>query len=557
MKKLICAIICIAILLSSVSITVFASDDLKIIVANDLHLSIKAYTPFKGNTITNPWAHIPSSGQLLTESNAIITAFLENAEKSDADYVILPGDLTDSGTPEEHIIFAAKLAEFEKTSGKQVFVVAGNHDFQKTDIATFESIYADYGYNEAIANDPDTASYVADLTDNYRLLAIDSNDPKTGLPKIDATQIDWIKAQLETAKADGKKVFAMMHHNLLEHFIFGSTIHSSALVKDENLKTILADGGVKFIFTGHTHDQDIASFTSDNGNVIYDVVTNSINAYPCQYREVTFGKDVRFEEKRVTKVNTALIPAGISEEAITLAEADFTEYTKTVMWKGLRKTFTSYINASSLIKLMKLDAEADADMCRIISSLGDKLAEIIVMPFYTEDANGNSLKKVAAKYGKTLPDSKYTDLIDLAITLYQAHCTGDENYSVNSTEVQLLLSAVSTVLCYCLEDVSAEDYTTVLKYVLTLTGTDIPDNLVSFAGSSVKRIEGIDLVATLVLRPLIAEFTTDDAPADNNVTLTGYRELSGFEKFVQLIRDFINKIIDFFRTFFSFIPVSA
>lgn len=555
MKKFLSVLLCFAIFVSSAAITAFAADDVKIIVANDLHLSLKSYKPYTGNTVANPWAHIASSGQLIIESNAIITAFLDNAAKSDADYILLPGDLVDTGSQEEHLLFAAKLAEFEKTSGKQVYVVPGNHDLFKSDVASFESIYADFGYNEAISNDDVTASYVVDLENDYRLLAIDSTIPGDSHPGVNDAQIEWIKAQIEKAKADGKKVFAMMHHNLLEHFIFSNTIHASAIVKNESLKTILADGGVKFIFTGHTHDQDIKSFTSANGNVIYDVVTNSLNAYPCQYREVTFGKDVKFEEKRVAKIDTALIPAGLSEEAMALAEENFTEYTKKTIWTGLRKTFTSYLNAASLIKLMKLDAEADADMCRIITSLGDKLAEIVEMPFYTENENDISLKEVAEKYGRTLPDSNYTDLIDLAITLYQAHCTGDENYSANSTEVQLLLSAVSTVLCYCLEDVSAEDYTTVLKYVLTLTGTEIPDNLVSFAGSSIKRIEGIDLIASLVLRPLVAEFTTDDEPADNNTTLTGYRELSGFEKFIQLFRDFINQIIDFFRMLFSFIPM--
>ncbi len=557
MKKLLSVILCITMLFTSAIITAFAADDVKIVVANDLHLSLKSYKPYTGNTATNPWAHVASSGQLIIESNAIITAFLDNAAKSDADYVLLPGDLVNTGTQEEHILFAAKLAEFEKASGKQVYVVPGNHDLLKSDLASFETIYADFGYNEAIVNDAATASYVVDLANDYRLLAIDSTIPGDSHPGVNDAQIEWIKTQIETAKSDGKKVFAMMHHNLLEHFIFSNSIHASAIVKNENLKTILADGGVKFIFTGHTHDQDIKSFTSNNGNVVYDIVTNSLNAYPCQYREVTFSKDVKFEEKRVTKINTELLPAGLSDEAMTLAEENFTEYTKKTMWTGLRKTFTSYINASSLIKLMKLDAEADADMCRIITSLGDKLEEIVEMPFYTENENGNSLKEVAAKYGKTLPDSKYTDLIDLAIVLYQAHCTGDENYTANSTEVQLLLTAVSTVLCYCLEDVSADDYTTVLKYVLTLTGTDVPDNLVSFAGSSMKRIEGIDLIASLVLRPLVTDFTTDDEPADNNTTITGYRELSGFEKFIQLFRDFINKIMDFFRMIFSFIPMPA
>ena len=552
MKKLLSLLLCVAMIMGCTATAAYAADDLTVLVANDLHLSLKSYTPYTGNTQTNPWSHVPTSGQLIRESNAIITAFLDNAANSSAKAILLPGDLVDTGVEEEHVLMAAKLAEFEAATGKQVYVVPGNHDLFKTDSAAFEAIYADFGYNQAVAEDDNSAAYVADIDDTYRLIAIDSTLPGGSVADMTPEKIEWIAAQLAQAKADGKYVIAMMHHNLLEHFIFGSQIHAGAIVADASFKDTLADNGVKFIFTGHTHDQDIASYTSSNGNVIYDVVTNSINGYPCQYRQVTFAKDVKFETKTVSKVDAELIPAGLSEEAMSLLTSDFTAYTKKVMWTGLRTNFTGYLNASSLITLLKLSEETDPDMCRIIRSLGDKLEEIVQMPFYTADENGKSMQAVAAEYGKTLPASNYTDLIDLAITLYQAHCTGDENYPANSTEVQLLLNAVSTVLCYCLEDISAEDYTLVLKFVLTLTGASATDDILNFAGNTMERVKGIDMVASLVLRPLVTEFTTDDSPADNNVTLTGYGKVSAFEQFVQKIKSFFDKIAEFFRMLFSF-----
>ncbi len=552
MKKLISVLLCVLMLMSAVPIGVYAADDMKIIVANDLHLAKYSYIPFTGNTETDAWSHISSSGQMLRESNAIITAFLDNAAKSDAAYILLPGDLVNDGSEEEHVLMAEKLADFEKTTGKQVFVVPGNHDFFKTDMAVFKALYNEFGYSQAVAKADSHASYTVDLGEKFRLVAIDSTLPEDSKPEVDNEKLEWIKSQLDAAKADGKFVIAMMHHNLLEHFIFAEVIHSSAIVKNDALKDVLADGGVKYIFTGHTHDQDIASYTSANGNTIYDVVTNSINAYPCQYREVTFGnKNVVFAEKRIDKVDMSLIPTGFSDEAMTLLEKDFTEYAKTTMWKGLRKNFTSFLNAKALIELMDLDPETDADMCRIITSLGDKIEEIAQMPFYTANENGKSMKNVAAQYGKTLPESNYTDLIDLAITLYQAHCVGDEYYNTNSVEVNLLLTAAETVLCYCLEELSAADYTTALTFALETTGVAVPDGLVNFAGGSLERIKGVDLIASLVLRPLVIQFTTDSTPADNNVTLPGY-ETSAFMQFIQKVLDFFNKIFEFFKMIFSF-----
>ena len=554
MKKIIAVLLCIALLSGSVAITAFAADTLKVIVANDLHLSSLAYTPYLKNNADSDWSHVFSSGQLIQESNAIITAFLDKAAASDAEAILVPGDITNEGTAAEHAIMVEKFRAFEQNTGKSVYVVAGNHDFMKTSVKEFKEFYSEFGYDEAIAVADDSASYVADIGKDYRLLAIDSIIPGNGTGEITQEDIVWVSNQLDKANADGKKVIAMMHHNLIEHYIFGEKIHKGGIVHSVEFRELLATKGVKFIFTGHTHDQDIASYTAADGSVIYDVVTNTLNAYPCTYREVTFGENVKFEAKTVDKVDLSLIPDGLSDEAMSLLSSDFREYSKKVIWTGLRGTFGSFLNASSLIKLIGIDAQSDPDMYRIITSLGDKLAEVVQMPFYNAADGGQSLSDVAAVYGKTLPKSNYTDLIDLAITLYQAHCVGDEYYPANSTEVQLLVSAIATVLCYCLEDVSAEDYTTVLNFVFTLTGIEISGDIVNFAGSSIKRIEGIDLIASTVLRPFVVQFTTDDAPADNNVTLAGYRELSGFEKFIQLFMEFFEKVKEFFVMIFSFNP---
>ena len=194
MKKLLSLLLCVAMIFGCFAISAYAADDLTVLVANDLHLSLKSYTPYTGNTQTNPWSHVPTSGQLIRESNAIITAFLDNAAKSDAKAILLPGDLVDTGVEAEHILMAEKLAEFEAATGKQVYVVPGNHDFFKTDVAAFETIYADFGYNQAVADDDNSAAYVADIDDTYRLIAIDSTLPGGSVADMTPEKIEWIAA---------------------------------------------------------------------------------------------------------------------------------------------------------------------------------------------------------------------------------------------------------------------------------------------------------------------------------------------------------------------------
>lgn len=558
MKKIIVILLSLIMVFSSMAIVVSAADtDLKIIVANDLHLSATAFTPYKGNTETNEYAHVPSSGQLLVESNAIITQFLDDAANSDCDFVLLPGDLTNAGTEAEHILLAEKLAAFEAETDKSVYVITGNHDALKSDIATFKSVYADFGYNEALTVDEFSTSYTADLNDEYRLLAIDSNAPGKGTPGITAERKTWIEEQCKQAVADGKKVIAIMHHNLLEHFILSKKIHTHAVVNNnEELAEMLASYGVQYIFTGHTHDQDIAVYTAKDGSKIYDVVTNTLNAYPCQYRYVTFGEDVVFEEKTVTKIDTALLPEGLSADAVALAGEDFTQYAKNCIWYGLRNTFSSYLSPATLKNLLKLNEEENAEFVAIFDKVSTKLCETIKYPLYEKDAatSGKSIEALAKANGDTLANSNYTDLIDLVITVYQSHCVGDENYPIYSNEIEVLATALTTVLNYTLADLTAEEYATALTFICTMLEIDIPSWIITFAGSGLSYIQGVDLLVSSVLIPLLVEFSVDDAPADNNVTLPGYGKtaVSSGNGFFSRIISFFQKIIDFFRSIMTY-----
>lgn len=52
----------------------------------------------------------------------------------------------------------------------------------------------------------------------------------------------------------------------------------------KNNAEILADSGLKVIFTGHFHSNDITLLTTPKGNKIYDIETGSLAGYPFPYR---------------------------------------------------------------------------------------------------------------------------------------------------------------------------------------------------------------------------------------------------------------------------------
>lgn len=553
MKKILSVLLSVILIISSFAVGVSAAnDDLKVIVASDLHFSASSMVPYTGKTTDNAYAHVPTSGQLIVESNAIITAFLEDAAKSDAKVLLLSGDLVNAGTEAEHVMFAAKLAEFEAQTGKQIFVIPGNHDVFRSSKELFETVYAQFGYADAIARDENSLAYVADLNDEYRVLGIDSTGEKEGIECMTAEKVAWIEAQCKQAAADGKKVIAMMHHNLLEHYIFNDAIHEGAVV-DSNLglAEVLAANGVQYIFTGHTHNQDIASYTAANGKVIYDAVTNSLNAYPVAYRYITFGDDVVFEARNVTNIDTALLPTGLSEEAVALAGSDFTAYSKKCIWTGLRIGFNSYLTPSTLKTLLKLNEEENKEFVVIFDKISTKLCEAVKYPLYKADEteSGKSIEALANVNGDKLKASEYEDAIDLVITIYQAHCVGDENYPLYSTEIDVLITTLTAVLNYALADLTPEEYTVALEFICSMLKVEVPSWIVDFAGSGMSKVQGVDMLMSGVVMPVMSRFTVDSAPGDNNVTLPGYGKTSvGSESFIDKIKSFFAEIMDFFKS---------
>ena len=556
MKKTISLLLCVVMIFSSACVSASAAEnELKLTVVNDLHLDLKdsqAEKVAKRNTISEEYAHASSGGQLPYESVAIIKSFLGDAKESDSSIVLMPGDLTTIGTAEEHNAFIELIGAFEKETGKSIFVVPGNHDLFDTDVEEFEELYADFGYGEAVANDPDTASYTAELDGEYRLLAIDSTDPGKSPHGVDSKLVSWVKAQCDAAKADGKKLVAMMHHNLIEHIVLVDLFHPSAVVNDDTnkLADTLADGGVKFIFTAHTHDHDVAKHTSENGNVIYDCVTTALNAYPCAYREVTFGEQVKITTKSVKSIDTSLLPEGIHENALALAESDFLSYAKNCTYTGITATISAYTKPSTLKNYIKTD---DPELKAILDPAIEKVCEAVKLPLYRKDETeaGKSLEALGEKLGTTLPATEYKTLVDVAVVLYQAHAEGDENYPAYTNEIILLQRAVAITLNYALSDLNAENYARVLSFVLDLLGVELSQDIVNSLGGALEKFKGNELLLTTAIVPVLTKFSVDEAPADNNVTLPGYGESKEGFDFLQEIINFFKGILDFFRSIFA------
>ena len=148
-------------------------------------------------------------------------------------------------------------------------------------------------------------------------------------------------------------------------------------------------------------------------------------------------------------------------------------------------------------------------------------------------------------------------MMNLAVEIYEEHVVGDENKQAFSNEVVLASKGIGAVLAYTLSDVSAEEYTMALTYVCKFVGADVvPADLLALASDHIKRFDGIELVVSTAILPLILKVTIDEAPGDCNVTLPGYAELveapEAEKTFWEKVQDFFIKIFTAIMSIFAF-----
>lgn len=280
-----------------------------------------------------------SDRKLLGMSEEILDAALAMIGKERPDFVIVCGDLTKDGERINHEVVAGRLGSLT-AGGTRIFVVPGNHDVangfarsyagdravpvESVGPGEFREIYRNVGYGEAIDADPDSLSYVTEPVPGLWLLALDSclwREQKPGRHSItegafSRRTVEWIGRTLEAARAQQKGVIAFMHHGIAEHYPGNKKYFGMYLVRDfDRIGRMLADHGVRAVFTGHFHAQDVTIRRYDDTRFIADVETGSLVTYPCPYRIVSVdARQVMSIESRYV-AETASMPRGFTDYA--------------------------------------------------------------------------------------------------------------------------------------------------------------------------------------------------------------------------------------------------
>lgn len=260
-------------------------------------------------------------GLLLSKSAAMLDAAIAKVKNSNADVLLVTGDLTNNGSKTSHNYVAQKLAEVE-AEGIPVYVIPGEHDVREGGTLTaitksaFEDIYKDFGYSES-KQDPNSASYVADLGNGFEVVMSDS---VAADGKGQMTQ--WVVDQAKASVNSGKTVFAASHHPIVTRSSVDRTfidlLHTLSGVELElggkfriytddpdqaaanlglvdrtcvlNNSGALLDAGVKYLFSGHGGTLSVSGTTTSNGAQLYDIMSGSLVNASASVRYTTLYK---------------------------------------------------------------------------------------------------------------------------------------------------------------------------------------------------------------------------------------------------------------------------
>lgn len=243
----------------------------------------------------------------MAESSDIIKAvFNDIASDKETEYVIIPGDLSKNGEIESHRSFIKELYKL-RDAGKKIFVITAGHDYNEkssafvnderidvegTPFGQLRDLYKDFGYSQALSVDEATLSYIAEITDGVRLLAINCDGEGNPKGAVDDRLMQWMKIQLDEANRAGCEIIAICHYPVIPPVPVFELVGDAKLKNWRDTATFLADNGVKLVLTGHMHIQSINKYTTEKGNTLVDICTSCLTGSPAKYRKISYTNEM-------------------------------------------------------------------------------------------------------------------------------------------------------------------------------------------------------------------------------------------------------------------------
>lgn len=412
----------------------------------------------------------------MAESEAIIDcAFNLLIADRETEIVLISGDLVCDGEKAGHLELKKKLDRLA-AGGKRVFALTGTHDIhpapkgysaEKGEYTVdgltkpeLLKLYWDFGPKDALSVHEESFSYVARIADGCRLFVL--NDDGYGFESnfygYSSTQTLWLREQLRLGRESGDTLLAMGHHPCLPPSpIYPVFSPRELLANGGDVARLLADSGVRFLFTGHTHMQNISSYESPRGNRLFEINTASLIGYPSPIRKMTLdGQSMKIETMH------------IENPAFALGGKPYLTYSRDHFDFMLRDIFDSLANDygrfCEISQSFSLPREKAEKLRPLLHPLGKFLSRL------TFEKAGRMLG-CRSKIAKEMAPVR---LCDFLVTVIRNLYGGDEPYAPGTPEHDSFLALYGRVAPLLRRLIPQADLGRVIEGVLYDAG--LPDN---------------------------------------------------------------------------------
>lgn len=393
------------------------------------------------------------SQKLLADSAEVLqTAFDQIYADKESEIVLISGDLTNNGELNAHAEFIGMLRGL-KEKGKKVYVITATHDFRKNEVADLYKgdeklqtkaasrdilydMYREFGPDEAIAVHRQSMSYVIQLCDGYRLFALNDDSNLNGKSGFSDECFEWISERAKEAREDNQFIIAMTHHPLIAPSPIYEIIGRGDMLGDYKTRIEqLADIGIQFIFTGHTHIPDTSVYQSKKGNIIYDICTASPIGYPGAMRKVKFEPEKDNVSVKTVYVDT---PEIFKKQGKTLRSALEDQLIGVI--KGMIKTGGEDINKlADMVTAISIKPKVIYKFGWIIKPIFKFLNSLKVGTVAKWTKKETGLKP--SEY-ESVKDKKVVDIIaELVLSLFG----GESNYPPDTATYKIVIGFLNII----------------------------------------------------------------------------------------------------------------
>ncbi|MBR3789034.1 MAG: metallophosphoesterase [Clostridia bacterium] len=528
-------------------------------VASDLHYELQEDLEWFSEDPIFGYANRRAAME--NESRYIIAEFLNQCADNDKiEFVLIPGDISNEGRAikQQHLEIVEMFRKFEQETGKQIYVINGNHDAGKgekegeTSLEDFREIYYEFGFNEALSTMEGNLSYTADLNEKYRLIASDSCDinRSTG-DGMTEDRVEWVINEAEKAISEGKYPILMMHHNLLDHMPVQSVLSKDFIIRNHiSVAEKFANAGIKLVFTGHEHCSDANTFTSTKGKQITDFATTALTMYPLQYRIMELSDEsIYYDVATIEKIDTE----NLKDDVVGYTDAHIEE-----MNKGMNAYAKQFLKNGVEWRLERgfqdeqLGIDKGAFYYDLVRKAVDALNDILNTPLYGD----GGVQEMALEKGIIIPDSDYIDGWDVATELVAAHYAGEENYPLMEKDVTILLRTMCLILDTELAMITEEELMSAATALTALYGATPPDDLAEKLKLDLGISHGAQSFLLALVSPLLDSFANDDNVPDNKGVIKGYARTSSADSFINIAGELdfsFTKLIETLKTILTYV----